>query len=93
LLVPHAVPVLAPFTFLCHQKWDSAAKIPRIPPSTAMLLLSGAKDEVVPRAHMAALWEAVARRGEKRSGSGREYKVGLERVKFVEFAEGSHSEC
>ncbi|OBZ78246.1 Protein bem46 [Grifola frondosa] len=40
-LVPSALPVLGPFAFLCHQKWDSASKIPLIPRDTPMLLLSG----------------------------------------------------
>ncbi|KAK7457113.1 bem46 protein, variant, variant 2 [Stygiomarasmius scandens] len=26
-LVPHVLPLLSPFTFLCHQKWESEAKI------------------------------------------------------------------
>ncbi|RXW12178.1 hypothetical protein EST38_g13676 [Candolleomyces aberdarensis] len=70
-LVPHALPVLGPVSFLCHQKWDSINKIPLIPATTPMLMLSGMEDEIVPKEHMRALWEAVARRGEKASSSGR----------------------
>lgn len=55
-------------------------------------MLSGARDEIVPKEHMRALWEVVARRGEKRTPGGLEYKVGLERAKFMEFADGGHSE-
>ena len=54
-------------------------------------MLSGARDEIVPRAHMRALWEAVARRGEKKTPTGLEFKVGLERAKFMEFENGGHS--
>ncbi|KAI0764677.1 alpha/beta-hydrolase [Fomes fomentarius] len=61
-LVPSALPVLGPFAFLCHQKWDSASKIPLIPAETPMLLLSGVQDEVVPREHMQSLWELVEKR-------------------------------
>ncbi|KAH9476116.1 Protein bem46 [Psilocybe cubensis] len=90
-LVPHALPILGPFSFLCHQKWDSASKIPLIPATTPILMLSGAKDEIVPREHMRALWEAVAKRGEKKKPNGSEYKVGLERAKYMEFENGQHN--
>jgi len=55
-------------------------------------MLSGAKDELVPREHMRSLWEAVAKRGERRKPNGSEYKVGLERAKYMEFQHGGHSE-
>jgi abhydrolase domain-containing protein 13 len=90
-LVPHALPALAPFSFLCHQKWDSASKIPLIPATTPILMLSGAKDEIVPKDHMRRLWEVVAKRGEKKKLNGSEYKTGLERAKYIEFENGSHS--
>ena len=61
-LVPSALPVLGPFAFLCHQKWDSASKVPLIPAETPMLLLSSVQDEVVPREHMQELWELVQKR-------------------------------
>ncbi|KAI0338313.1 alpha/beta-hydrolase [Trametopsis cervina] len=61
-LVPSALPVLGPFAFLCHQKWDSASKIPLIPRKTPILMLSGLKDEVVPCEHMQGLWEIVQKR-------------------------------
>ena len=93
-LVPHALPVLSPFAFLCHQKWDSASKIPFIPATTPILMLSSVRDEIVPKAHMHALWEAVAKRGEKnlKTVNGSESKVGLERAKYIEFEYGTHSE-
>lgn len=40
---------------------------------------------------MRALWEAVAKRGEKKTSGGKEYKVGLERAKYMEFEHGGHS--
>ena len=91
-LVPHALPILGPFSFLCHQKWNSASKISLIPATTPILMLSGLQDEIVPKTHMLALWEAVARRGEQKKGNGSEFKVGLERAKYIEFEDGSHSE-
>ncbi|KAJ3509926.1 hypothetical protein NLJ89_g4959 [Agrocybe chaxingu] len=91
-LVPHALPVLGPFSFLCHQKWTSIDKIPSIPATTPILMLSGMRDEIVPKEHMRALWEAVAKRGEKKKVNGTEYKVGLERAKFMEFEYGGHND-
>ena len=41
---------------------------------------------------MRSLWEAVAKRGERRKVNGSEYKVGLERAKYMEFQHGGHSE-
>ncbi|KAH8096849.1 alpha/beta-hydrolase [Cristinia sonorae] len=61
-LVPTALPVLGPFAFLCHQKWDSASKIHLIPRKTPILMLSGARDEVIPREHMEGLWELITQR-------------------------------
>jgi hypothetical protein len=62
-LVPSALPALAPFAFLCTQKWDSAAKVPRIPRGIPVLMLGGAQDEIVPPEHMRGLWALVRRRG------------------------------
>ncbi|KAF8557181.1 alpha/beta-hydrolase [Imleria badia] len=95
-LVPHALPLLSPLTFLCHQKWDSASKIPLIPRSTPILMLSGVRDEVVPRQHMQELWEIVTRRQGSKLETDREPKanaseVGRGKSKFVEFPGGTHS--
>ena len=54
-------------------------------------MLSGAKDEIVPKDHMRRLWEIVAKRGEKKKLNGSEYKTGLERAKYIEFEYGNHS--
>jgi hypothetical protein len=90
-LVPHALPLLGPFSFLCHQKWDSASKVPLIPATTPILMLSGVADELVPKEHMRALWEVVARRGETKTPGGVEFSKGLERAKYLEFEHGGHS--
>ncbi|KAI0635394.1 alpha/beta-hydrolase [Trametes polyzona] len=105
-LVPSALPVLGPFAFLCHQKWDSASKIPSIPAETPMLLLSGVRDEVVPREHMQELWKLVqervpgGRRASERQGKGEDADAKDEGSKrptsttsrFVEFERGTHND-
>lgn len=113
-LVPTALPVLGPFAFLCHQKWDSASKVQLIPRKTPVLMLSGLKDEVVPCEHMQGLWEIVKRRdagveggqGGKGIGGGEgltakegknagtvAYVENTKTLsKYLEFAEGTHSE-
>ncbi|RUS31530.1 Alpha/Beta hydrolase protein [Jimgerdemannia flammicorona] len=55
-LIPHVLPLLRPFTFLCHQKWLSETSIKTIV-RTPILFLAGKKDELVPPIHMAALYE------------------------------------
>ncbi|KAJ7348145.1 Alpha/Beta hydrolase protein [Mycena albidolilacea] len=91
-LVPHALPLLGPFSFMCHQKWDSASKVPLIPPTTPILMLSGVADELVPKEHMRALWEIVARREETKTAGGVEFSKGLERAKYIEFERGGHND-
>ncbi|KAF9812445.1 hypothetical protein IEO21_06207 [Rhodonia placenta] len=100
-LVPNAFPILGPFAFLCHQKWDSASKVPLIPRKTPILMLSGVCDEVVPREHMQGLWEIVQRRasgrgGEQRSEEGgktvHEATSGGSFSQFVEFEQGTHND-
>jgi hypothetical protein len=76
---------------MCHQKWDSASKVPLIPPKTPILMLSGVADELVPKEHMRALWEIVARREETKTAGGVEFSKGLERAKYIEFERGGHS--
>ncbi|RDX49406.1 alpha/beta-hydrolase [Lentinus brumalis] len=106
-LVPSAMPVLGPFAFLCHQKWDSASKVTSIPAETPMLLLSGVQDEVVPREHMQELWQLVQKRVPRRQRDlhAEEGSDGLkdESIKnpgagaakysrFVEFNAGMHND-
>ncbi|KAK6980777.1 hydrolase-4 domain-containing protein [Favolaschia claudopus] len=57
-------PLIGPFSFLCLQKWNSASKVPLIPPTTPILMLSGTRDEVVPKKHMEGLWEIAQKRGD-----------------------------
>ncbi|TFK63941.1 alpha/beta-hydrolase [Pluteus cervinus] len=94
-LIPHALPVLSRVTFLCHQKWDSASKISLIPATTPILMLSGKKDQLIPREHMSALWEIVTKRGQGKKGSGSSSNEGkgMERGKYIEFEFGDHSAC
>ncbi|OJA13758.1 hypothetical protein AZE42_01551 [Rhizopogon vesiculosus] len=92
-LVPQALPLLGPFAFLCHQKWDSVAKIPLIPRSTPILMLSGVLDEVVPREHMQELWQIASRRqGSKLSDMSVISEIGNGKSKFVEFEAGHHND-
>jgi len=61
--VVHSWPIIGFISFLCHQKWKSAAKIVRIPPTLPILMLSGRKDEVVPPKHMNKLHQLALSRG------------------------------
>ena len=72
-LIPSALPFLSPFAFLCHQKWESAKKLPKIPVTTPILMLSGLQDEVVPAEHMKGLWEIAKKR--RTTGSSAFFKV------------------
>ena len=102
-LVPSAFPILGPFSSLCHQKWDSASKVPLIPRDTPILMLSGVRDEVVPNQHMKELWEIVQKRTLAGKGSETETEQEGKTVheargrggysKFIEFEQGTHSEC
>ncbi|KAG9045743.1 hypothetical protein FS842_001109 [Serendipita sp. 407] len=55
-LIPSAIPWLAPFSWLCHQKWDSANDVLKIPRTIPILFLSGVQDEIVPHEHMVTMW-------------------------------------
>ncbi|KAH9024510.1 alpha/beta-hydrolase [Lactarius pseudohatsudake] len=65
-LIPTAMPLLGPFSFLCHQKWESYLKAPKLPPDMRVLMLGGARDEVVPRSQMQELWAIIRTRGRAR---------------------------
>ncbi|KAJ3316261.1 hypothetical protein HDU76_001940 [Blyttiomyces sp. JEL0837] len=54
-LIPNVMPFLKYFTFLCHQKWNSAIAIEKIPESVPILMLSGGRDELIPQEHMVEL--------------------------------------
>ncbi|KAF9450395.1 alpha/beta-hydrolase [Macrolepiota fuliginosa MF-IS2] len=91
-LIPHALPLLGPLAFLCHQKWDSISKVPMIPSMTPILMLSGLRDEIVPKDQMRILYQAFAKRDEKTTRGGKEYKAGLEHTKYIEFPDGGHND-
>lgn len=38
-MIPAAIPFLAPFSFLCHQRWDNIAAIQKLPSGMALLML------------------------------------------------------
>ncbi|KAF8906713.1 BEM46 family protein [Mucidula mucida] len=80
-LVPHVLPLLSSFTFLCHQKWDSGSKASRLPSSLPVLLLSGSADTLVPPTHMQILRDRFKLRG----------KEAEEQTQFEEFPGGGHS--
>jgi abhydrolase domain-containing protein 13 len=89
-LVPHVLPALSSFSWLCHQKWNSGEAVAggKIAPSVNVLLLSGLKDEIVPAHHMKTLKDLF----EKRIGAaGEEKKTGT--VVWREFENGMHSMC
>ncbi|KAH8831418.1 Alpha/Beta hydrolase protein [Flagelloscypha sp. PMI_526] len=62
-------PYIGTFSFLCHQKWNSARTISKIPPSLPILMLSGKRDEVVPHKHMDGLRDIASKRGTSNSSS------------------------
>lgn len=88
-LIPTALPFLSPFAFLCHQKWESANKLPKIPVTTPILMLSGLQDEVVPAEHMKGLWE-IAKRGRttKSSAFFRVWNFSSLDTRFLRFRSG-----
>jgi hypothetical protein len=55
-------PIIGIFSFICHQKWNSASKLPHIPKELPILMLSGDMDRVVPRKHMHTLWDIAKKR-------------------------------
>ncbi|KAJ3731325.1 Alpha/Beta hydrolase protein [Lentinula guzmanii] len=100
LLVPHVLPFLGPFSWLCHQRWESAG----IPSETNVLLLSGQSDTLVPPQHMKYLRKIFVTRPHTRRTLGlpplpisQEGKNGVnevneERTQFIAFPEGSHND-
>jgi fermentation-respiration switch protein FrsA (DUF1100 family) len=75
-LIPHVIPALKHFIFLCHQIWPSYLEIRAIR-RTPVLFLSGMKDELVPPAHMKKLFESCETGGAKY---------------WKEFEEGTHND-
>lgn len=75
-LIPHVIPALKHFIFLCHQIWPSYLEIKAIR-RAPVLFLSGMKDELVPPSHMKKLFESC-------ETSGPKY--------WKEFEEGTHND-
>jgi hypothetical protein len=55
----------------------------------SILMLSGVRDEVVPREHMKDLWEIVSNRWGEKQESKEGEQVGT--TTFLEFEHGTHS--
>ncbi len=70
-------PYLSIIRFFCTQKWNSIEAIEKID-TIPILFLSGKKDELIPPAHMKALYAAV--------------KESKQLNQFVEFDEGTHND-
>ncbi|KXN88510.1 Protein bem46, partial [Leucoagaricus sp. SymC.cos] len=88
-LIPHTLPLLSPFSFLCHQKWDSISKVPKIPSAMPILMLSGLMDEIVPKEQMQTLYEAFAQCSERTTSGD---KTGTELTEFRTFPQGGHND-
>ncbi|GAC98285.1 hypothetical protein PHSY_005878 [Pseudozyma hubeiensis SY62] len=56
-LIPHVLPPVKAFTFLCREYWNSGIAIGKVSPKTPVLFLSGRQDELVPPPHMDSLFE------------------------------------
>ncbi|KAJ3866389.1 Alpha/Beta hydrolase protein [Lentinula novae-zelandiae] len=107
LLVPHVLPLLGPFRWLCHQRWESAGKIigmpDGIPRETNVLLLSGQSDTLIPPIHMKFLRRVFEARPHTRRTLGLSplpaYQEGKsqdtvdeERSQFILFPGGTHND-
>ncbi|CAG8829888.1 1098_t:CDS:2, partial [Racocetra persica] len=57
-LIPHVVPQLRYFAFLCTQKWESEKAIKHIK-NIPILFLSGTDDELIPKEHVRKLYDLV----------------------------------
>ncbi|KIS66637.1 uncharacterized protein UMAG_10582 [Mycosarcoma maydis] len=55
-LIPHVLPPVRPFAFLCREFWNSGVAISNISHKVPTLFLSGRQDELVPPSHMDALF-------------------------------------
>lgn len=66
-LIPHVMPWIGWASALCHQKWDSEARLNEMIAAAKdgasfphFLFLGGAKDKLVPPAHMKALYKMAS---------------------------------
>ncbi|KAF9457964.1 Alpha/Beta hydrolase protein [Collybia nuda] len=95
--VVHDWPLIGYFSFLCHQRWDSASKIPLLPPDLPVLMMSGAMDKVVPQKHMIALRDLAHRRGREKGRWWRKTKdveneIAVGNTTFVSLPFGHHGD-
>lgn len=75
-LIPHVLPPVRPFAFLCREYWNTGEMITRLNPRVPILFLSGRQDELVPPSHMDTLY----------SRSVAEHKT------FKSFPDGTHND-
>ncbi|KAJ1342260.1 hypothetical protein BSLG_003183 [Batrachochytrium salamandrivorans] len=83
-LIPHVMKFLRPFTFLCHQIWDSESAIGKVV-DVPVLFLSGKRDELIPQQHMIQLHARIIR--ERTKANGR-----VDNMEFEEFKDGGHND-
>lgn len=75
-LIPNVIPSLSALSWLCTEKWQSEKIVGKISKSTAMLFLSGSKDELVPPSHMQTLYELA----------------NVENKQLKKYSEGTHND-
>jgi fermentation-respiration switch protein FrsA (DUF1100 family) len=85
-------PVIGVLSFLCLQRWNSASKVPRIPKALPILMLSGDRDEVVPKKHMHTLWEIATKRGKVGKSDAEQSDGPPPNDAFKSFMYGTHGE-
>ncbi|KAJ7579059.1 Alpha/Beta hydrolase protein, partial [Mycena floridula] len=87
--VARCLPILKYCTFAITQRWNSFAKIPLIPRSTPILMLSGLQDMVVPPIQMKALWDVASTRGETKVA---DEELSPLKDAFQSFQDGQHAD-
>lgn len=83
-LIPSVFKYLSPFSFLCHQIWDSEKHI-KATTDVPILFLSGKHDELIPQSHMKSLYQTAVHERTKLNGSAND-------VRFIEFDQGKHND-
>lgn len=59
-LIPSVLPIMAPFKFLCRQRWPSRDRLERYTGTgLQVLILSGLADRLIPPAHSQALYKCI----------------------------------
>ncbi|KAJ3092564.1 hypothetical protein HK102_005602 [Quaeritorhiza haematococci] len=100
-LIPHVMPALRYVAFLCHQKWNSEEAVKKIEPEVPMLFLSGLQDELVPAAHMKALFQTTLKARLNAVGAAKnDSEKGKEKddedvdvgLRWGEFPHGTHND-